>query len=363
MLPWFSERFGNAASVQHAMGRAAHEAVEAARHQVAAVIGAAPEEIVWTSGATESNNLALRGVIRAMGDRGRHIITQVTEHKAVLEVCQHLQKEGCEVTYLPVDDRGRVDPAQVEAAIRPDTVLVSIMAGNNELGTLQPLAGIGRICRRHGALFHSDAAQAFGKVPLNVDALQVDLLSIAGHKIYAPKGIGALYIRREPAVPCEPILFGSGHEGGRRPGTTNVPGVVALGKAAEVAATDMDADAARQRELRERLWTGLLREVPDARRNGDPENALPNTLSVALPGVRVEDLVPALPEICLSTGSACSSGSTQVSYVLRAVGLPDDLARGTLRLSLGRFTTRAEIDLAVSRIGAAVHRLRAGGRG
>ena len=360
MMPYLTERFGNAASRNHPYGYEAEEAVETARRQVADLLGAdSPREIVWTSGATESNNLAVKGVASMYRDRGRHIITQATEHKAIIDPCKYLEHEGCSVTFLGVDPGGRVRPEELAAAIRKETILVSIMFANNEIGTLQPIAEIGRICKDRGVLFHTDASQAFGKVPIDVESMGIDLLSCSGHKIYGPKGVGALYVRRKnPRVRCAPVLHGGGHERGMRSGTLNVPGIVGLGAAAAIARTEMADEAVRLRGLRDRLWEGLASRLDGITWNGDREHTLPNTLNVGLRYVEGESLMMACKGIAVSSGSACTSASLEPSYVLKALGVADELAHGSIRFSFGRLNRESDVDLAVEQVTAAVNRLR-----
>ena len=360
MMPYLTERFGNAASRNHPYGYEAEEAVETARRQVADLLGAdSPREIVWTSGATESNNLAVKGVASMYRDRGRHIITQATEHKAIIDPCKYLEHEGCSVTFLGVDPGGRVRPEELAAAIRKETILVSIMFANNEIGTLQPIAEIGRICKDRGVLFHTDASQAFGKVPIDVESMGIDLLSCSGHKIYGPKGVGALYVRRKnPRVRCAPVLHGGGHERGMRSGTLNVPGIVGLGAAAAIARTEMADEAVRLRGLRDRLWEGLASRLDGITWNGDREHTLPHTLNVGLRYVEGESLMMACKGIAVSSGSACTSASLEPSYVLKALGVADELAHGSIRFSFGRLNRESDVDLAVEQVTAAVNRLR-----
>jgi len=359
MLPYVTECFGNAASRTHSFGHTAAEAVDKARAQVASLIGAEPKEIVWTSGATESDNLAIKGAAFAYRERGNHIITQVTEHKAVLDTCKWLERQGFEVTYLPVDATGRIDLQQLAESITDRTVLVTIMMANNEIGTVQPIAEIGRICKERGVVFHCDATQAVGKLPIDVQQMGIDLLSLSGHKIHGPKGVGALYVRaRNPRVKLEPIIHGGGHERGMRSGTLNVPGIVGLGAAAELCQHEMEAEAVRLRELRERLWNGLSSRLEDVHRNGHPEHCLPNTLNVGFAYIEGESLMLGVPEIAVSSGSACTSATLEPSYVLRALGVPDELAHGSIRFSLGRFNTQEEIDFAIERVVETVKRLR-----
>jgi cysteine desulfurase len=359
MLPYFTEDFGNAASRHHAFGRRAKEAVDRAREQVAGLIGADPREIVFTSGATESNNLALKGAAGMYRRHGNHIVTAVTEHKAVIDPCKRLAREGFDVTFLPVDRDGRVTPGQVAAALTDRTILVSVMAANNEIGTLQPIAELGMLCKQRNVLFHTDAAQAVGKVPVDVEGMGIDLLSVSGHKLYGPKGVGALYVRRrDPRVRLEPILDGGGHEGGMRSGTLPVPLVVGLGAACEICRAEMAAEAGRLLRLRERLRGGIMDQLPDVQLNGHPSERLPGNLNLSFPYVQGDALMIAMKDLAVSSGSACTSASVEPSYVLRAIGLPDDLAQGSLRFGLGRFTTEEDVDFAVDEVVQAVRRLR-----
>lgn len=360
MLPYFRERFGNAASRSHAFGWEAEAAVKRAREQVAELINAQPEDILFTSGATEGNNLALKGAAAMYAEQGKHVITQVTEHKAVLDPCKYLEQKGYRVTFLPVDATGRIDLAQLAEAIKPDTILVSIMHGNNEIGTLQPIAEIGRLCKERGVLFHTDCCQTFGKVPIDVQACGIDLLTCSGHKIYGPKGVGAVYVRRtRPRVRLEPLLHGGGHERGMRSGTLNVPGIVGLGAAAEIAARLMPTEGPRVAALRDRLRDGLLAQLDHVTVNGHPTERIPTNLNVSFAFVEGESLMMGMDDIAVSSGSACTSASLEPSYVLRALGVGDDLAHSSIRFSLGRFTTEAEIDYTIERVVAAVRRLRA----
>jgi len=358
MLPWFTEKFGNPHSATHAYGREAAEAVEAARAEVAALIGAEPREIVFTSGATESNNLAIKGAARFHSQFGRdRIVTLATEHKCVLESAAAMAREGCSVSVLPVQANGIVDLAALGAAIDERTALVSVMAANNEIGVLQPLAEIGALCRVRGVLFHTDAAQAVGKVPVDVDAMAIDLLSISAHKIYGPKGIGALYVRRRPRARIEPLLDGGGQERALRSGTLPAPLCVGFGAAARIAREEMGAEAERLLGLRRRMLAGLQARLPELRLNGDPERRLPGSLNLSFPGVPALALMEACPGLALSTGSACTAAEVEPSYVLRALGLPDALAGASLRLGLGRYTTESEVNFAVETLAAAVRRL------
>ncbi len=359
MLPYFKEEFGNAASRSHSFGWRAEEAVERARVQVAAAIGASPKEIVWTSGATESNNIAIKGVAAMYAEKGRHIITQPTEHKAVIDPCKYLEQHGYHVTFLPVDKHGLVDPEDVRKAITSETVLVSIMHGNNEIGTVQPIAEIGRICKAEGVLFHTDACQTFAKMPIDVEQMGIDLLSCSGHKIYGPKGVGALYVRRKnPRVRCEPVLHGGGHERGIRSGTLNVPGIVGMGSAAELCVRHQAEELARVTALRDRLKDGILGRLDHVFLNGHPTQRIPNNLNLSFLYVEGESLMMGFNDIAVSSGSACTSASLEPSYVLKALGLGDDLAHSSIRFSVGRFTTAEEVDYAIERVCSAVERLR-----
>jgi cysteine desulfurase len=358
MLPYFTEKFGNPHSTSHSHGREAAEAVEHARLQVARLIGADEREITFTSGATESNNLAIKGVMRFTGQKHRRVVTLVTEHKCVLESVKRLGEEGVETVLLPVSANGLVDLNLLAKALEEPTGLVSIMAANNEIGVVQPLAEIGALCRSHGALFHTDAAQAAGKVPIDVEAMHIDLLSISGHKLYGPKGIGALYVRRRPRVRLEPLFDGGAQERGLRSGTLPPPLCVGLGEACAIAAAEIGTEAERLRKLRDRLFQGLTAAVPDLAMNGDPERRLPGNLNVCVPKVDGQTLLAAVPELSLSLGSACTSAAVEPSYVLRALGMPDDLANGSFRIGVGRFTSDAEIDFAVEHLADAIRRLR-----
>jgi cysteine desulfurase len=360
MRPYFLEHFGNAASRNHAFGWAAEGAVEAARAEVARLIGCRPIEAVFTSGATESDNLAVKGVAEAYRDKGRHLITSQVEHPAVLDVCKRLEKDGYQMTYLPVDRHGMVDPAAVARAITPKTVLVSIMLANNEVGTIQPLAEIGRICKERGVLLHSDAVQGVGKIPVNVDALGVDLLSLTAHKLYGPKGVGALYVRMgQPRVRLVPQIDGGGHEKGRRSGTLNVPGIVGLGKACELAGRLMADEAVRLSALRERLRAALFLRLDHIHLNGHPTERLPGNLNLSFDFVEGEALLMSLKEVAVSSGSACTTTSLQASHVLRAMGLGDELAHASVRFGLGRGNTEEEVDYVSERMVEEVTRLRA----
>lgn len=355
MRPYLEGHFGNPSS-SHRYGIEARRAVERARRQAAELIGAEPDEIVFTSGGSEANNTAILGTARALRDRGRHIVTSSIEHPAVTEVCRFLEAEGWRVTWLPVDAEGRVDPAALERALAPDTVLVTIMHANNEVGTIQPIAEIARRARARGVRVHTDAAQSAGKIPVRVDALGVDLLSIAGHKLYAPKGVGALYVRRGTAL--AKMIHGASHEQDRRAGTENVLEIVGLGAAAEIAARELDRHAAHMRSMRDRLQQALVTRVPDLHRNGAAEERLPNTLSVSFPGLEANTILDELDEVAASAGAACHADQITVSHVLTAMGVPERIAMGTIRLSVGRETTPEEIDQAAQRIVDVVQRLR-----
>ncbi|MGH9344179.1 MAG: IscS subfamily cysteine desulfurase [Terriglobia bacterium] len=359
MLPYFYEKFGNAASRSHSLGWDARDAVEIARRQIADLIHARPQEIVFTSGATESNNLALKGTARAHQEKGNHLITLATEHKAVLDPCRSLEQEGFRVTFLPVSPDGLVDIARLEAALTPATILVSVMAAHNETGVIQPVGEIGRICRARGILFHSDAAQAAGKIPLDVEAMRIDLMSLSAHKIYGPKGAGAIYVReRKPPIDLAPMMDGGGHERGLRSGTLNVPGIVGLGVACALAKREMPEESARLGILRDRLRDGILARVDNARVNGSMEHRLPHNLNLSFSETSSDMLLTSLNDIALSAGSACTSARREPSYVLQAMGVPDELAYAALRFGLGRFTTTEEVDYAIERIAETVTALR-----
>ena len=367
MLPFFTTKFGNAASRSHAFGWEAEEAVEQARERVARLIGAEPKEIVFTSGATEGDNLAIKGVFELYASRGRHIITVATEHKAVLDTCHHIEKLGGEVDFLPVDAEGLISLEVLEAAIRPDTILIAVMYANNEIGVIQDIRAISRIARRHGVLFFTDATQAVGKIPVDVNRDGIDLLAFSAHKLYGPKGVGALYVRRkDPRVRLTAQMDGGGHERGMRSGTLNVPAIVGFGKACELCREEMEGEgvAAGSREgnrvavLRDRLEQGLLL-IEGARVNGSRVHRLPQVTNISFPYIDGEALLAGLgKDIALSSGSACTSASMEPSYVLKALGLADDLAHSSLRLGLGRFTTEEEVDYAIGQIGKTVMRLR-----
>ena len=359
MMPYLTEHFGNAASRSHGFGWNAEAAVEGARQQVASLIGADAKEIIFTSGATESDNLAIKGAVEMHRDKGNHVITCATEHKAVLDTCKYLAEHGCEVTFLPVDEQGLVTAEQVDQAITDRTVLISIMAANNEVGTIHPVAEIGRVAKARGVLLHSDATQAYGKIPLDVEAMGIDLLSLSAHKIYGPKGVGALYVRRrDPRVRLAIQMHGGGHERGMRSGTLNVPGIVGLGAAAEICGREMAAEARRLAALRDRLHQGVTGRLDQVTLNGHPTARLPNTLNLSFAYVEGESLMMKMKDVAVSSASACTSASLEPSFVLRAMGLPDELAHGSIRFSLGRFTTAEEIDFAVEQVAAAATELR-----
>jgi len=359
MLPFFRENFGNAASRNHPYGWVAEEAVDNARQQVARVLNANSKEIIWTSGATEGNNTAIQGAARMYADKGRHIITCPIEHKAVIDPCKFLETQGYEVTWLEPDKYGVVTADQVRNAIRDNTILVSLMFANNEIGTIHPIAEIGAVCKERGVLFHTDATQAFGKVPIDVEAMGIDLATMSAHKVYGPKGVGALYVRRrKPRVRLQPIILGGGHERGMRSGTLNVPGIVGCGAAAEIALHEMPSESVRIAKLRDRLWDGLSQRLTDITMNGHPEHRLPNTLNVSFLYVEGESLMMGMGDIAVSSGSACTSASLEPSYVLRGLGMGDDVAHSSIRFSLGRFTTEEDIEYTVEQVIQAVNHLR-----
>jgi len=359
MLPYFTERFGNAASRNHKYGWEAEEAVEIARKQIADLIGASPKEIVFTSGATESDNLAIRGAASMYREKGDHIITAVTEHKAVIDTCKRLEKEGFKVTYLPVKKDGLIDLDQLRAAITDKTTLVTIMAANNEIGVLQPIGEIGAIAKEKGVLFHTDAVQAAGKVPFDVNASGVHLASLTAHKIYGPKGVGALYVRRRnPRVLLTPIIEGGGHERGMRSGTLNVPGIVGFGKAAEICRLEMAAESARIGALRDRLNRKLHEGLDELYINGSMEHRLPGNLNISFAYVEGESLLMGINDVAVSSGSACTSASLEPSYVLKALGAGDELAHSSIRFGLGRFNTEEEVDYVVTKLVSVVSKLR-----
>ena len=358
MLPYFREDFGNAASRSHVFGWNAERAVEQAREQVAAVIGASGREIVWTSGATESDNLAIKGAADFYRDRGNHIITAATEHKAVLDTCKRLEKSGFEVTYLPVERDGRVNPQAVADALTDRTIVVSIMLANNEVGTINPVAEIGQVVKARGAIFHIDAVQGVGKIPFDVATSHADLVSLSAHKMYGPKGVGALYVRRKPRVRITPIIDGGGHERGMRSGTLNVPGIVGFGKAAEISAAELAVEGKRLLALRERLRLGIEARVSNTVLNGSLEHRLPGSLNMSFAYVEGEALMMALKDVAVSSGSACTSASLEPSYVLRAMGVPVEMAHTSIRFGLGRFNTEDEVDYVIDLVAQKVKKLR-----
>jgi cysteine desulfurase len=359
MLPYFTELYGNAASTSHRFGWEASEAVERAREQVAGALGAHAREIVFTSGATESNNLAIKGVAYAAARRGKHLVTAASEHKAVLDPMKRLAREGWDVTVVPCDAHGWIDPAVIADALTDRTVLVSVMAANNEVGTLNPVEVIGRLCHERGIVFHTDAAQAIGKVPFGVQSGAIDFVSISGHKVYAPKGIGVLFVRRaDPPIRIAPLFDGGGHERGLRSGTLPVPLIVGLGLAVEISMREQADETSRVLDLRERLFAGIAGRVSDVRLNGHADLRLPGNLNLSFEGVDGEALMMAMRDIAVSSGSACSSTNPEPSHVLLAMGLSEELARASLRFGLGRFTTDAEIDFAAQEVASAVERLR-----
>jgi cysteine desulfurase len=358
MLPYFSDEFGNAASRNHVFGWHAEEAVDHARNEIGALIGASGKEIIFTSGATESDNLAIKGVADFYQDQGRHIITCQTEHKAVLDSCKRLEKQGFEVTYLPVEKDGRVDPERLRTAMTDSTILVSIMLANNEVGVVHPWAEIGRVVKARGALYHIDAVQGAGKIPFGVEEAQADLVSLSAHKMYGPKGIGALYVRRKPRVRLSPLIDGGGHERGMRSGTLNVPGIVGFGAACALAREEMPAEATRLLSLRERLRTRLSAELPETFVNGSLEHRVPGNLNMSFACVEGEALMMGLKDVAVSSGSACTSASLEPSYVLRAIGVSEELAHTSIRFGLGRFTTAEEVDYVAALVIEKVQRLR-----
>jgi len=360
MLPYFTEKFGNAASRNHSFGWEAEEAVDQARNQIAAIINAKSKEIIFTSGATESDNLAIKGVIDFYKDKGNHIITCVTEHKAVLDSCRALERAGkAVVTYLPVDKYGMVAPDDVRRAITDKTVLITIMYANNEVGTIHPIAEIGKIAKEKGIVFHCDAVQAVGKIPVDVDRDGIDLLSLSGHKIYGPKGIGAIYVRSKgPRVRIAPQIDGGGHERGMRSGTLNVTGIVGLGKACELAKSEMADETARLLELRNKLQAGIFERLDDVYLNGHPTERLPGNLNVSFAYVEGESLLMGMSDVAVSSGSACTSATLEPSYVIRALGIDEELAHSSIRFGLGRFNTEDEVDFVTDRVSKEVKRLR-----
>lgn len=359
MLPYFTEKFGNAASRNHSFGWAGEEAVENARQQVASLINATAKEIIFTSGATESDNLMIKGVAEMYREKGNHIITEAIEHKAVLDTCKNLEKHGFEVTYLPVHKDGRVDPEDVRKAIRPTTILISVMYANNEIGAVNPIAEIGKIAKERGVIFAVDGVQAVGKIPVDVQKDNVDLLAISAHKLYGPKGVGALYVRRRnPRVQLSAIIDGGGHERGMRSGTLNVPGIVGLGKACELCQQEMAAESVRLRGLRDRLKAGLEAKLDEVFVNGSLEYRLPNNLNMSFAYVEGESLLMGINDVAVSSGSACTSATLEPSYVLKALGVGEDLAHTSIRFGLGRFTTEEEVDYVIDKMVQVVTKLR-----
>jgi cysteine desulfurase len=357
MIPFLREQFGNPASRSHAYGWSAEAAVETARGHVAALVGADPREIIWTSGATESNNLALKGAANFYKTKGKHIITVKTEHKSVLDTVRELERVGFEATYLEPQDNGLISLEQLEAAIRPDTILVSVMLVNNEIGVIQPIAEIGELCRKKGVIFHCDAAQATGKVHINLENLKVDLMTFTAHKTYGPKGVGALYVRRKPRVRLEAQMHGGGHERGLRSGTLPTHQIVGMGEAFRIAKEEMDAEIAKVGALRDRLAKGLM-EIEEVYVNGDMEHRVPHNLNVSFNFVEGESLIMAIKDLAVSSGSACTSASLEPSYVLRALGRSDELAHSSIRFTIGRFTTEEDIDFAIKLLKSKVGKLR-----
>jgi len=359
MLPYFTEKFGNSASRNHAFGWAAEEAVEIARGQIAKLINASPKEIIFTSGATESNNLAIKGVAEMYREKGNHIITQVTEHKAVLDTCKRLEKYGYEVTYLPVQKDGRINLDDLRKAITPKTILISIMYANNEIGVVQPIEEIGKIAKEKGVFFHVDGVQAAGKIPVDVQRDGIDLLSISAHKIYGPKGVGALYVRRKnPRVQLSAIIDGGGHERGMRSGTLNVTGIIGLGKACELCQQEMAAETVKLSRLRDRLKEGIMSKLDECYINGSMEHRLPHNINISFAFVEGESLLMGINDIAVSSGSACTSATLEPSYVLKALGVGEDLAHTSIRFGIGRFNTEEEVDYVVGRVVETVNRLR-----
>src|ERR1700677_2930555 len=359
MIPYFTEKFGNAASRNHSFGWEAEQAVDHAREQIAKLIGATAKEIIFTSGATESNNLAIKGIAEMYRERGNHIITQVTEHKAVLDTCKKLEKQGYRVTYLPVQADGLIDLEDLKRAMDDKTILVSIMYANNEIGVVQPIAEIGKLCHEKGVLFHTDAVQAVGKISVDVQATHIDVLSLSGHKIYGPKGVGALYVRRRnPRVQISEQINGGGQEGGMRSGTLNVPGIVGLGAACEIARTEMETEAKREQELRDYLRNKFEKALDYVHVNGNMDHHLPGNLNMSFVYVEGESLLMGINDIAVSSGSACTSATLEPSYVLKALGLGDDVAHSSIRFGLGRFNTEAEVDYVADKVIDVVQKLR-----
>ena len=359
MMPYFTEKFGNSASRNHAYGWETEEGVDLAREQVASIINASSKEIIFTSGATESNNLAIKGVAAMYKKKGNHIISAVTEHKAVIDTCMRLERDGCTVTFLPVDKYGIVSPQQVADAITDKTIIVSIMAANNEIGTVHPMKEIGAICKAKGVLFHTDATQTVGKIPMDVEEMGIDLLSMTAHKMYGPKGVGALYVRRkDPRVRLDAMLDGGGHERGMRSGTLNVTGIVGMGMAAEICRKELNSESERLLKLRNRLHEGINSKLEDAYLNGHPIHRLPGNLNISFAFVEGEGLMMGIKDVAVSSGSACTSASLEPSYVLKALGLGDELAHSSIRFGLGRFNTEEEVDFVINDVVRAVNHLR-----
>ena len=358
MSPWFTEKFGNASSRNHTYGWEAEEAVEIARESVAAIIGSLPKEIIFTSGATEANNIALQGAAKNYQNQGRHIITLKTEHKAVIDVCQHLSEDGFDITYLPVDKDGMLNVNKFEDAIRDDTIFASVMHVNNEIGVIQPIKELGAICKNKNVLFHVDAAQSVGKIPLNIDDMGIDLLSISAHKFYGPKGVGALYIRRkDPRVQLQPVMFGGGHERGVRSGTLPVPNIVGMGRACDLAADVMNEENLKITTLRDALLQGIRDKNPNALVNGSMEKRVAGNLNMSFPGVNNEAIIAAIPEIAISSGSACTTSTMEPSHVLLALGISKEEAYSSLRFGIGRFNTEEDIHIAVKSINGCMKKL------
>ncbi|NBX67719.1 MAG: IscS subfamily cysteine desulfurase [Proteobacteria bacterium] len=359
MMPYLTEKFGNAASRSHSFGWETEEAVEKARASIAKLIGANPKEVVFTSGATESINIALKGAAEMYAEKGNHIITAETEHKATLDSAKYLEKHGCTVTYLPVDKFGAVSAAQVKAAMTDKTILVSLMHANNEVGTIHPIEEIGKVTREAGVLLHVDAAQTTGKIPIDVEKMGIDILSISAHKMYGPKGVGGLYVRRSnPRVRLSPVVHGGGHERGFRSGTLNVPGIVGFGAAAEICLNDMATEIVRVQSLRDRLKEGLFAQLDEIFLNGDPIKRLPNNLNISFAFVEGEAMMMGLKDVAVSSGSACTSASLEPSYVLKAMGIGEELAHTSIRFGVGRFTTQEEIDFVIEKVVGVVKKLR-----
>ena len=359
MLPYFTEKFGDAASRSHSFGWTAEDAVDEARAQIAGLMNADPKEIIFTSGATESDNLALKGVAQMYREKGNHIITSVVEHKAVLDSAKRLESMGFDVTYLPVDDTGMVSPQSVAEAITDQTILVSIMYANNEIGTINPIGDIGSVCRGRGVLFHTDAVQGFGRIPFDVEAMNIDLASVTSHKIYGPKGVGALYVRRRrPRVRLDALIDGGGHERGMRSGTLNVPAIVGFGRACEICSQEMGDEAERLTSLREKLRGGITNQLTEVYLNGHPNQRLPGNLNLSFAFVEGESLMMGMKDVAVSSGSACTSASLEPSYVLKALGVGDELAHSSIRFGLGRFTTEEEVDYVTDLTVETVNRLR-----